>query len=598
MLDSYRKIIALLNAGERRAFFVLVVLTLVTGLIDMIGVASILPFLAVAANPASVDDHAMLRAFYEWTGVADRMVFLQLLGVLVCLIVVSSLVVKAGTLYLLTRFTRWRAQTLGVRLFERYIAQPYEWFLNHHSARLGKAILTEVDEVVNRAIQPAVRLMANAAAALFLVLFLVALEPLGALVVASLFLAFFGTVFFFIRRRLAALGRDRVYANEQRYRLTQEALTGIKEVKILGLERTYLRRFLDPSGRLARDQTTLMVYSELPRYALEAAAFASMLLFTIWLLRTRDGEIATVLPILGAYAFAGLRLFPTVQEIFKDLAQLRFCKPALNELHADLSGPRLVPPGERVEGPALHLRRRLALREVTYTYPGADRPAIDRMTLTIEANTTVGFVGSTGAGKTTVFDIILGLITPQNGALVVDEEPIGPHNAVRWQRSIGYVPQFIFIVDDTVAANIALGVPPGEIDRVALERAARDAELHDFILSLPEGYDTTVGENGVRLSGGQRQRIGIARALYRDPSVLVFDEATSALDNVTERAVMRAIGALSGQKTICIIAHRLSTVRHCDTVFVLKDGRVAGAGTYDHLAAHNEDFSVLHEAAL
>ena len=597
MLDSYRKIIALLDAGERRAFFVLVGLTLVTGLVDMIGVASILPFLSVAANPASINDHDLLRAFYDWTGVANTTAFLQLLGLIVCLVVVGSLAIKAGTLYLLTRFTRWRAQTLGVRLFGRYLAQPYEWFLNNHSARLGKSILTEVDEVVNRALQPAVRIMANGAAAFFLVLFLVALEPLGALVVASIFLVFFGAVFFFIRRRLSALGRDRVQANEERYRLAQEALTGIKEVKILGIERTYLNRFLDPSGRLARDQTTLMVYSELPRYALEAAAFSAMLLFTIWLLRTRAGDIAAVLPVLGAYAFAGLRLFPTVQEIFKDISTLRYCKPALDELHADLAG---APPdlSRHADGPVLHLRRQLALREVTYTYPGADRPALDDMTLTIEANTTVGFVGSTGAGKTTVFNIILGLMTPQEGALVVDGEPIGPHNAARWQRSIGYVPQFIFIVDDTIASNIALGLPSDEIDRAALERAARDAELHDFILSLPEGYETMVGENGVRLSGGQRQRIGIARALYRNPDVLIFDEATSALDNVTERSVMRSIGALSGRKTIFIIAHRLSTVRHCDNIFLLKEGQVVGRGAYDHLVEHNQDFSDLHEAAL
>lgn len=597
MLDSYRKIIALLDDGERRAFFALAALTLLTGLVDMIGVASILPFLAVVANPASIESNTLLQFLYDRIGVEDRIAFLQVLGGLVFLTVMFSIAVKAGTFYLLTRFTRHRIQTLGVRLFGRYIVQPYEWFLNHHSAKLGKSILTEVAEVVNGSIAAAMRLMANGAAALFLVVLLVVLEPLGALVVAVLFLTFFGSVFFIIRRRLSKLGKDRVRANEQRYRLAQEALTGIKEVKILGLERTYLSRFLDPSRRLARDQTAVLVYGELPRYALEAAAFAVMLVFTIWLLGTRDGEIATVLPVLGAYAFAAIRLFPTTQEIFKDLASLRYCKPALDGLHADLTSPQPQPSSE-TEGPAMRLQRELVLRDVTYTYPGADRPAVNHLSLTIEANTTVGFVGSTGAGKTTVFDIILGLITPKDGALVVDGKPITAANAARWQQSIGYVPQFIFIVDDTIAANIALGVPPDEVGRTAVEQAARDAELHEFIRSLPDGYETTVGENGVRLSGGQRQRIGIARALYRNPDVLIFDEATSALDNVTERAVMRSIGALSGQKTICIIAHRLSTVRHCDTIFLLKEGRVVGAGTYDHLVANNQDFSVMHEAAL
>ncbi len=247
---------------------------------------------------------------------------------------------------------------------------------------------------------------------------------------------------------------------------------------------------------------------------------------------------------------------------------------------------------------ALPLRRSLEARDVVYAYPDADRPALDGLSFTIPARTTVGFVGSTGAGKSTAIEVVLGLLQPQGGELRVDGTVIDDANRHRWQRSVGYVPQAIFLVDDMVAANVAFGVERHRIDMDAVRRASRIAQLDAFVEELDRGYGTVVGERGVRLSGGQRQRIGIVRALYRDPDILVFDEATSALDNLTERAVMDAVQALGHQKTIIMVAHRLSTVRHCDRIFLLEAGRVAASGTYDELVSTSTHFRALHDATV
>jgi ABC-type multidrug transport system fused ATPase/permease subunit len=300
-----------------------------------------------------------------------------------------------------------------------------------------------------------------------------------------------------------------------------------------------------------------------------------------------------VLPVLGVFGFAVLKMFPAVQNIYHSLTQIRFAAPMLAKLHGDLCGAGAAPatvPEAPLPAP-LPLHRAITLEEVRFAYPGAARPSLDGLSLTIPVRSTVGLVGGTGAGKTTAVDLILGLLAPDTGQIRVDGVPMDAANRAAWQRSLGYVPQAIFLSDESVAANIAFGIPPEARDMAAVERAARLAELHDFILrDLPQGYDTPVGERGVRLSGGQRQRIGIARALYRDPAVLILDEATSALDNLTERAVMDAVANLAHAKTIIMIAHRLTTVKACDTIFLLEEGRLAAQGSFDELVARSETF--------
>ena len=375
-----------------------------------------------------------------------------------------------------------------------------------------------------------------------------------------------------------------------------EAFGGIKQVKLRGSEDSFLGQFDPPSKRYARLQGSYRVVRKSPRYVLEAVAFGGIILIAIYLIAVQE-SIQQVIPMLGLYAFAGYRLMPALQKAFSGIASARFNSAALKALHRDLRqrAEEKTAPAERRDPPGapLTLDDRLVLDGVTFTYPEADEPAIQDLSLHVPSHTTVGFVGKTGSGKTTAVDLILGLLRPQAGTIAVDGTPLRDDTITiqRWQRNIGYVPQQTFLADDTIARNIAFGVPPDEIDRAAVRDAARRAHIHDFVTQeLPDGWETIVGERGVKLSGGQRQRVSIARALYHRPSVLVFDEATSALDQATEASVMEAIYELDDNHTILVIAHRLSTVEKADNIIMLEQGRKVGEGTYDQLAHEHAKF--------
>ncbi|SET40834.1 ABC transporter ATP-binding protein [Oceanicella actignis] len=597
MRRIYAMVLDMLTPAERRRFGLLLVMILAMGIIEAAGVASILPFLAVVSRPELTRENAVLRSLYELGGFESDESFLVALGAAVLGVILFNLAVKTATFYAMNRFAQMRAYSIASRLLTGYLSQPYAWFLNRHGADLAKSVLAEVDVVVNGAVLPAIKVIAYGAIVLFLVALIVAIDPFVALTAAAAVGGAYALVYLAARRLLARIGAERVRMNRARFRAAHETLGGIKEIKVLGLEAPAARRFRAPAERLARIRTLVAVIGELPRQLLEAILFGGMMALLLHMLLTREGGIAQIVPTLGLYAFAGARLFPAMQQLYRDLTALRFSLPTLEAMHADLmaTAPRGAPPPlpEPPERP-LGLRRALELRGVSYVYPEAGRPALRGLDMTVPARTAVGLVGGTGAGKTTAVDVILGLLEPQEGALIVDGARIGPEQLRAWRRSIGYVPQQIYLADDSVAANIAFGVPPERIDMEAVRRAARIAELHDFVeRDLPEGYATNVGERGVRLSGGQRQRIGIARALYHDPDVLVLDEATSALDNLTERAVMDAVRNLGRAKTIIMVAHRLSTVRGCDRIYLLEGGRVAASGTYDELIATSPAFRAL-----
>jgi ABC-type multidrug transport system fused ATPase/permease subunit len=344
------------------------------------------------------------------------------------------------------------------------------------------------------------------------------------------------------------------------------------------------------------------IVSSLPRYALEVIAFGGILLIVLYFLGAEQRSTQMV-PLLAVYAFSGYRLLPALQGVFSGITTVRLNMAALDVLHRDLTGdrnevdPELVLAGTEGLQP-LPFNKELELRKVSFNYHGVEDHVLKGICLKITPNTTIGLVGPTGSGKTTTVDIILGLLAPTSGQLLADGMEISGDNLARWQRNLGYVPQNIFLCDDTITRNIAFGVPDSEIDMTAVVRAARIANLADFVENeLPKGYETEIGERGVRLSGGQRQRIGIARALYRDPAVLIMDEATSALDGVTEEAVMDAIRNLSRKKTIIMIAHRLTTVQDCDMIYLMEHGKIIDQNTYVELQKSSEWFKAAARTA-
>lgn len=585
MLQVWRKLMDMLDKRERRRFRLLLVLVLVMGFANMAGVAAIIPFLSVLADPDLVQRNAILSGLYDGLGFQDRQSFLIALGLLLFTVFTGAVAIRALTAWAMFRFGCMRIHSIAMRLLRGYLRQPYEWFLGRHSADLVKTMMTESMMLVNGVVIPMLEVIANSAVVISMLALMVLVEPLASLLMAVIVGGSYGVIFLWVRHRLARLGRTRFDANTACMRIAQEAIIGAKEIKVLGLETSVLARFDAPALLLARSQASNRTMAEIPRHLLEGIAFGGMILVLIVLLVLEDGNLSKVLPVAGVYALAGARLMPSMQSVFRGMSMIRYQRHMLDTLHREvMEGDRapLLPSG--VPEP-LRLHEKLELREVAYAYPNAERPALSGLSLTIPARSSVGIVGGTGAGKTTAMDLLLGLLAPSEGAVSVDGVEIeGDVGRRAWRRSIGYVPQHIFLSDDTVASNIAFGLPVEQIDMAAVERAARMAELHDFVMEeLPGGYQTLVGDRGARLSGGQRQRIGIARALYHDPDVLIMDEATSALDNVTERAVIEAMNRLGGDKTVVMVAHRLSTVRNCDTIFLLEHGKVSAQGSFDEL---------------
>lgn len=591
MIKTYQKLFQLFDATERRRFWILTGAMLLVAAAEIAGISAVLMLLNVLSAPDVIKSSHTLARLYDWFGFESQFRFQVALALTVLVVVMAGLAVKALGTYATIRFSTMRGYTISTRLLAAYLSQPYPWFLERNSAELGKNVLMEVDALVQRLILPALRLLSNSVLVAAILGFLMLVDPIVTLFCGGVLGFGYGLIYLRFRGRLHRLGQLMMDAFENRFLIAQEATGGIKDVKLLGLEATYLDGYAKAARTAAQSGASMGAMSELPRFVLEAITFGTLLGLILMLLLKSGGSINEIVPTLGVIAFSTMRLLPALQQIYNALVSIRGSAVVLDKVVADITATPARPLANPEPGVALKLERQLELSKVSFAYAQAERPTLKGVDLVIPARTTVGIVGGTGAGKTTLVDLILGLLTPDDGVIRVDGTPVTDKNLRTWQRTLGYVPQSIFLTDDTVAANVAFGVPKDQIDMAAVERAARIAALHDFVLSdLPEGYDTFVGERGVRLSGGQRQRIGIARALYRDPTLLIMDEATSALDNITERVVMEAVNRIRADKTIILIAHRLTTVKTCDTIFLMDRGRLLAQGSYDELLAGNDVF--------
>jgi len=593
VIDIIRKLTALLSPKELRQAYLLLGMFVASAMFDVAGIASIVPFMAVLASPEIVQSNRWLNAAYTALGFEEPDRFLFFLGVLVFVTLVVAISFKAVTSWAILHFNAMRNYSVSRRLVAGYLGKSYEWFLNRHSAELGKAALSEVQIVVERGMVPVLRLLSNGTVVVAIVLLLIAVDPVLAFLVGGVFGGIYALLYLIFRRLLSRIGDERVTANAARFKVLSETLGGIKEIKLGRLEHGALRSFDSAAKRFSRLQYIAGALGLMPRFALEIISFGGMLLLVLFLMRREEG-LGAMLPVISVYTFAGYRLIPSLQMVYTQVTALRFTGPAIQRLYDDFVA--IGPEEESVLPPSKKLvpERMISFDNVTYFYPNAEPPALKELSLEIPVQSTVGIVGKSGSGKTTAVDVILGLLRPKTGCLRVDDVDIVPDNLRSWQSNLGYVPQHIFLSDNSISANIAFGRPRKSIDQEAVERAARAANLHDFIVEeLPDGYETIVGERGIRLSGGQRQRIGIARALYNEPQVLVLDEATSALDNVTEEVVMDAVHRLGGKTTLVLIAHRLTTVRDCDHIFFLEHGELVGEGTYDDLIANYPRFRAL-----
>ncbi len=560
----------------------LVVLMIGQACLEVVSIGSILPFMALLERPDAIHNTYFTKWAYDTFGFTSNRSFLIVAGIVVlCLFLVVN-AVNALSLWAQSRFSWMRSFSISRRLLAAYLGHPYTFFLERNSSDFTRSIYQEVRQVVVGIILPMVTLLSKAISICLILVLLMYVNWAISLGLAVLLIGTYALVYVLSRKILTRIGERIVKANEECYRVTNEAFGGIKEAKLNGLESAYVEAYSPPGYMVGRMATRRAVMAGVPRCLLESVAFGGMLAIVLVLLGT-SGSIGEIIPTVSVFAFAGYRLMPALSQVFVSIANIRSSTASLDIVVKDLEDASREPDFD-LDADSLPLESTLELKEVSFVYGEQTKSVVTDIDLKVERGESIALVGPTGAGKTTLVDLLLGLLEPTSGRLAVDGTVIDRSNVRGWQKQLGYVPQHIFLSDDSIKRNITLGTHGAEADLGRIEEAARIAGLHEFITSeLPDGYDTKVGERGVRLSGGQIQRLGIARAIYRDPSLLFLDEATSALDAHTERNVMEAIRGASKDRTVIIIAHRLSTIRFCDRILVLDAGRIVDIGTWDEL---------------
>lgn len=545
----------------------------------------------LAASPDTLAENAFLRDLYSLGNfTTPRQMLIAIgIGVLVLLAISNSFTLFA--IWLQHKFAWDVMHQLCIRLLKNYLDKSYRFFLSRNSSELFSNIIVEVSQFSGGILIPLLELFARALVAIVIFALLLLVDYQTALIATVGLGSAYGLIYIARKGLLKRLGQDRIAANLERFKSMNEALTGIKTLRVNNAQGFFFDRFNHSSAQHAGIMPIIHMVIVSPRYLIEVLAFGGIIMATLWML-IQGQDLQATLPLLSLYALAGYRLLPSLQKSFAAAAKLRSNYPVVEKLYADMSSD--VSTVERVQTGNASLpafSKELALQKISFYYDEADAPTLDQLSVTVRKGETVAFVGSTGAGKTTLIDIIVGLLYPQQGVISIDGTPLTAANAESWQRQLSYVPQEVFLFDDSVARNIAIGLEDDEIDQERLQFAARIASIHTFIESdLVNGYATEIGERGVRLSGGQRQRLGLARAIYRQPKVLILDEATSALDSITEHSVIESLKQEAGIATVILIAHRLSTVRHADCIYLLDNGQIIAQGSYDQLLKTNAVF--------
>jgi ABC-type multidrug transport system fused ATPase/permease subunit len=587
----------LFSKKEKRQLIIVLFALLIMGFIELIGIGSIGPFISIITNPSIIHSNTYLAALNSFLGFSSDNEFIVFFGIAVIIVLALSNLCLSGVNLLIYYYSGKRRHSFSMRLFERYIRQQYVFFLDTNSAILLRN-MENVNIFASDILINLLNLISGIIISFCIIILLIVINPFLALIISSFLGISYLGIFHVVKNILARKGAEKHRINILRYKYLNEAFGGIKDIKILCKERTFLDLYREPSLKYSVNDAIGNSINDLPRYLIETLAIGGMILVIIFMVHS-GAKLEQFLPLLTIYVFGAYRLLPLLQKIFRAFATIRYHYSIVENLDKDFNS---LPEGARLVNDdtlsKLEFTSSIALNNITFLYPNSGKTVIDNVSLKIKHNTSIAFAGSTGCGKTTLADIILCLLVPQKGEIVIDNTKIDESNRHNWQKNLGYVPQSIYLTDDTIRNNIAFGVHPEKIDDEAIRKAAKLANIDDFISNeLPEKYDTVIGEHGVRLSGGQRQRIGIARAVYHDPSVLIFDEATSALDSLTENAIMEAINSMSHKKTIIIIAHRITTIKDCDCIYLMDKGTITDSGNFNDLYEKNPVFRKMAEGS-
>lgn len=587
--NLYKKILQILSKNEKFKFLIILIMSLITGFTQSISVASFLPFMSLLQDIDSIYKNKYLSMAYNLFHFTNTNKFVIFLGIGVALLILVGNAFALLTSWIKNRFILFTSHNISKRLLTTYLYKNYQFILGRNSADLAKNILNDVFDLTNGFLSALIDLIINLVMILFIMALLLTVDIKVTLIIISFFIISYGTLVVFTRSKLRVTGKKALEASSDKFKYTHEALNSYKISKTMGIEPFLIHRFEKASKRHAKYRLYARTLQEIPKYFMDALIFSGMTAFIVILI-IRGENISNIIPTITVYAVAGYRIMPELAKLFGSFSSIAHSRPILERLEFDIDYKNEIAINNQKPIGNFTFSESIELRNVRFHYGRSDE-IIKGINLLVKKGTVVGFAGTTGAGKTTLIDIFLGLLVPQSGGLFVDGLLINEQNIREWRSVIGYVPQDIYLIDDTIKANIAFGIAEKEIDEEKIKQVAKIASISEFIeTELPDQYLTEVGERGVRLSGGQRQRIGLARALYRNPEVLILDEATSALDGATEEHVVRMIHTESNVNTIIIIAHRLNTLKPCHQINIMEAGEIIEQGNYDYLINNSLKF--------
>lgn len=562
---------------------------LISALVEVVSLGAVLPFIGILIAPERVFGSPFFSNLAQGWGIVSAEQLMLPLTLAFAFVALTGGVIRLLLTWASMRLAYAGGADLSIEIYRRTLYQPFQVHVARNSSAVISAITAKVHRIVFYLLMPLLILGSSMLLMLAITIALLVINPFVALVVTGGFGLSYMLISFLTRRRLRQNSRRISYEETQVVKALQEGLSGIRDVLLDGTQLTYCNIYRDADLALSRAQASVGFISASPRYIMEALG---MILIAIlaYMLSSQPGGVAEALPVLAALALGAQRLLPALQQSYNSWSTIAGCEASLVDILELLDQPL---PEDSLLGLVTPLQFHTSIKfdSVSFRYSSGGPLVVDGLNMVIPKGSRVGFVGTTGSGKSTLIDLLMGLLIPTKGQLIVDDQPIIGSVVQKWQKNIAHVPQSIYLADTTLAENIAFGVPSKNINMERVKLAARQAQIAEFIEAGDDGYDALVGERGIRLSGGQRQRIGIARALYKQANVLVFDEATSALDNTTEQSVMNAIEGLNRELTILMIAHRISTIKSCDIIFEVERGRIIGQGTYDELLASSISFS-------
>ncbi len=587
MLEQMRWIAALLDKSDRARMRVLGLMLAVSAVLETVAVGAVVPFIDLINDPGRVLAHPAIHVLYDRLGFTRPREFLIAASLAWVVLVVVKNLYNLKVVALQEGFLGRKTAEIASRLFVRYVKADWSEHLRRDSAHMVSTAEHATGWPLTATFLALFALASEGMVVLFIAALLLVAEPEVTATVGAMLGLCFAVAYWVIKRWVNTLSPRRVEVYDARVKILQEGLGALKEIKVFGRDRPFIERYHAQCLRTGDLSRSINILQNAPRLVVEVLVVAAIVLVVVMVLH-QGRPAGRITVVLGLFALGAFRLMPSMNRIVVALSNLRYCRDTVKAIHHDLveTHPPPPPPATTAIPP---LARDLTVEDVGYVYDERGTAALDGISFTLERGRALALIGRSGSGKTTLVDVILGLLPPGSGRVLVDGVDVAL-NIAAWQRQIGYVPQSVSLIDASLRENIAFGVPPAEIDEARLAEVVAQASLTGVVEQMPRGLDTALGDRGVRLSGGQRQRVGIARALYHRPEVLVFDEATSALDMETEREVSSAIEGLHGICTMIIIAHRLSTVRHCDRLLLLADGRVAAAGSFDEMLRASPDF--------